>query len=223
VPAASGFAAVVRAQSIFGAMHGLESLTQLVDVRVGAGAPTTIPSAPVEVHDRPRFSFRGLMIEWALHASSADHAAACSCCLSPVTLRARVCRDFDDLTPPWGGFDAPLLVARRRSSGRHFLPISHVKKTVVAASMAKLNVIHWHLVDSQSFATCSEKFPALCAMGAYPNAYSARNFESSPSRNVSKAQYSPAELRDLVTFAKSHGVRIQVWLHWLENTYDIRE
>ena len=48
-----------------------------------------------------------------------------------------------------------------RSSGRHFLPISHVKKTVVAASMAKLNVIHWHLVDSTSFATCSDTYPPV--------------------------------------------------------------
>eukprot|EP01043_Picozoa_sp_COSAG02_P083721 COSAG02_NODE_21688_length_778_cov_1.463918_1_plen_59_part_10 len=59
-------------------MHGLESLTQLVDVRVGAGKPTTIPIAPVHIEDKPRFPFRGLMID----------------------------------------------------SGRHFLPISHVKKTV---------------------------------------------------------------------------------------------
>ena len=157
VSAAASAATVVRAKTIFGAMHGLESLTQLVDVRVGAGVQTTIPFAPVEIHDEPRFSFRGLMID----------------------------------------------------SGRHFLPISHVKKTVVAASMAKLNLIHWHLVDSQSFASCSEQFPSLCAEGAYPNKYSASNADGSKSRNVSKATYSPAELRDLVAFAKSHGVRIQ--------------
>ena len=152
VPASAGGAdaAAVRAATIFGAMHALESLTQLVEVRVGAGEPTTIPSAPVEIHDKPRFPFRGLMID----------------------------------------------------SGRHFLPLSHVKKTVIAASMAKLNVIHWHLVDAQSFATCSEQFPALCDKGAYPNT------EGPPSRNVSKATYTPAELRELVAFAKSYGVRI---------------
>lgn len=137
VPVGSA-ATTVTAKTIFGAMHGLESLTQLVDVRVGAGQPTTIPIAPVHIEDKPRFPFRGLMID----------------------------------------------------SGRHFLPISHVKKTVVAASMVKLNVIHWHLVDSQSFATCSDNFPALCEQGAYPNGYSASEAESSPTRNVSKARYS---------------------------------
>eukprot|EP01052_Picozoa_sp_SAG31_P020621 SAG31_NODE_1559_length_7882_cov_4.247591_6_plen_339_part_00 len=125
---------VVRAKTIFGAMHALESLTQLVDVRVGAGQPTTIAIAPVLIDDRPRFPFRGLMID----------------------------------------------------SGRHFLPLSHIKKTIVAASMVKLNVIHWHLVDSQSFATCSENFPKLCEEGAYPNRYS--EAETPMSRNVTKAK-----------------------------------
>ena len=75
--------------------------------------------------------------------------------------------------------------------------------------MAKLNVIHWHLVDATSFATCSELFPALCAEGAYPNKYSADVDHSSPTRNVTKAKYTPADLRELVAFAKSYGVRIQ--------------
>jgi hexosaminidase len=51
-------------------------------------------------------------------------------------------------------------------SGRHFLPISHVKHVVEAAAMLKLSVIHWHIVDSQSFASCSASFPSLCANGA---------------------------------------------------------
>ena len=53
--------ATVKAETIFGAMHGLESLTQLLDVRVGPGGAKVIPSAPVEFSDAPRFSFRGVM------------------------------------------------------------------------------------------------------------------------------------------------------------------
>ena len=52
-----------------------------------------------------------------------------------------------------------------------------------------LYVYRRHLVDSQSFATCSDNFPALCKQGAYPNGYSASEAESSPTRNVSKARY----------------------------------
>jgi hypothetical protein len=159
VPAASAeVTAMINAPTFFGALHGLETLTQLVDIRVGKGGVRTIPSAPVEVHDKPRFSFRGLMID----------------------------------------------------SGRHFLPLAHVKRVVEAASQVKLNVIHWHITDASSFPSCSDKFPTLCADGAYPNSYSAGPTSgSSPSRNVSKAVYTTAELRDVVAFAKGYGVRIQ--------------
>ena len=112
-PAAGSASATVTAPSIFGAMHGLESLTQLVDVRVGSTGQKTIPSAPVVVSDAPRWSYRGLLID----------------------------------------------------TGRHFLPLNHLKHVVEAASATKLNVIHWHAVDSTSFATCSAKYPTLCTEG----------------------------------------------------------
>ena len=137
-------------------MHGLETLTQLLDVRAGHGAPRTIPSAPVSISDRPRFPFRGLMID----------------------------------------------------SGRHFLSVDAVKRAVNAAAMAKLNVIHWHLVDAQSFATCSKTYPLLCTGGAYPNNISAAQGDS-PSTGVPKASYSPEDLAGVVAFAKTRGVRIQ--------------
>lgn len=55
--------ATVSAATIFGAMHGLETLTQLVDVRVGTGGLRTIPSCPLDISDAPRFEYRGLLID----------------------------------------------------------------------------------------------------------------------------------------------------------------
>ena len=65
VPAGPGAAlrATVTANTTFGVMRALESLTQLVSVRGGR----TIPAAPVTVHDRPRFKYRGLMIDSGRH------------------------------------------------------------------------------------------------------------------------------------------------------------
>ena len=56
----------------------------------------------------------------------------------------------------------------------------------------------WHLVDSQSFATCSEKFPSLCQEGGYPNHH------SPPASNISKATttYTAQQLRDVVAFGR---------------------
>ena len=91
VPASSA-GAVVRAPTIFGAMHGLESLTQLVDVRVGAGEATAIPSAPIEIHDAPRFSYRGLMIDSGRCESTSNlhhiHIRSVTDCLCFQTLSA---------------------------------------------------------------------------------------------------------------------------------------
>jgi hexosaminidase len=58
-----------------------------------------------------------------------------------------------------------------------------------------------HLVDSQSFPSCSAAFPKICE-GAFPNG------ASQPAANVSKARYTPADLRGVVDYAKRRGVRI---------------
>ena len=82
-----------------------------------------------------------------------------------------------------GGSDRGLMI----DSGRHYLPVAHVKHTIAAAAMVKLNVIHWHLVDSVSFASCSKAYPQLCQAGGYPNAGS--EGAGGPFAGVPKAVY----------------------------------
>jgi hypothetical protein len=36
-------------------------------------------------------------------------------------------------------------------SARHFLPVSTIKRMIDGMSTAKLNVLHWHLTDIESF------------------------------------------------------------------------
>jgi hypothetical protein len=57
VPAAATAVATVTAATIFGAMHGLETLTQLTDVR--SNGAKTIRSAPVKISDAPRSLIAG--------------------------------------------------------------------------------------------------------------------------------------------------------------------
>eukprot|EP00039_Didymoeca_costata_P000895 m.47835 g.47835 ORF g.47835 m.47835 type:complete len:715 (+) comp10536_c0_seq2:668-2812(+) len=156
IPSGQSVTIEVNAKTIFGAMHGLETLTQLTSVRANNTLPMKLPVVPVTITDAPQFSFRGLMID----------------------------------------------------SGRHFLPVNKVKSIVDGASLLKLNVIHWHLVDSQSFASGSETFPELAEMGAYPNSYSASTGQS-PSEGIAKQMYSVDDMKDVVAYAKARGVRIQ--------------
>jgi hexosaminidase len=55
-----------------------------------------------------------------------------------------------------------------------------------------MNLLHWHLVDAQSFPCGSAALPELAAKGAYD-----------PS-----AVYSPQDLADVVAYAKLRGVRV---------------
>lgn len=60
-------------------------------------------------------------------------------------------------------FDKPRFPVRgiMIDSSRHFLSVNVIKRQLEIMSMNKLNVLHWHLVDSESFPYTSVKFPEL--------------------------------------------------------------
>ncbi|KAJ8601473.1 hypothetical protein CTAYLR_005696 [Chrysophaeum taylorii] len=75
---------------------------------------------------------------------------------------------------------------------RHFLPIPLLRRTIVALSLHKMNVLHLHLTDSQSFPAKLRRSPELARKGAF-----------SPEQI-----YEVSELEGLVEFARFFGVRI---------------
>lgn len=54
-------------------------------------------------------------------------------------------------------------------TSRHFLHLSVILKFIEALSYSKFNVLHWHVVDDQSFPFVSDNFPELSDQGAYNN------------------------------------------------------
>jgi hexosaminidase len=62
-------------------------------------------------------------------------------------------------------------------TSRHYLPISLILSNLDAMEMNKLNVLHWHMTDSQSWPYKSEAYPELAVKGAYCDAcvYDARD------------------------------------------------
>ncbi|KAJ1916125.1 Glucosamine-6-phosphate isomerase (Glucosamine-6-phosphate deaminase) (GNPDA) (GlcN6P deaminase) [Mycoemilia scoparia] len=77
-------------------------------------------------------------------------------------------------------------------TARNFYPLDSIKRTIDAMSYNKLNVLHWHVVDAQSWPIESKLHPELADKGAYaPN-----------------MRYSYNEVKHLIEYAMERGVRI---------------
>ncbi|CAI5954199.1 unnamed protein product [Closterium sp. NIES-65] len=74
-------------------------------------------------------------------------------------------------------------------TARHFLPVPVMERVIDSMAYAKLNVLHWHMVDSQSFPIETPSFPRLW-LGAF-----------SPSE-----RYTTDDMRHIVQYAEERGV-----------------
>ena len=95
---------------------------------------------------------------------------------------------------------------------RHWIPTTQIKAVVDAIAQLKMNVLHVHLTDAQSFPYLSDAVPALAERGAFSaNRGCASPFNPMPGArsDISVAcTYSTGELKSLVSYAADHGVRV---------------
>lgn len=67
-----------------------------------------------------------------------------------------------------------------------------LKEHLEAMAYSKMNVLHWHIVDDQSFPFVSRELPSLAREGAFS----------------ADAVYEPQDVQELVSYAKDLGIRI---------------
>ncbi|XP_011862029.1 PREDICTED: probable beta-hexosaminidase fdl isoform X1 [Vollenhovia emeryi] len=79
-------------------------------------------------------------------------------------------------------------------TGRQFFPVEELKRVIDGMAATKLNTLHWHLTDSQSFPFDSAQFPEMARWGAYSGDHI----------------YTPDDVKDLADYARIRGVRIVV-------------
>ena len=77
-------------------------------------------------------------------------------------------------------------------TARHFLPVSYIKRVLDVLALHRYNVLHWHVVDSESFPLQSQAFPDLAEKGAF-----------SPD-----AVYKTEDLADVVQYASRRGITV---------------
>ncbi len=123
----------LEAPNPLGVLHGLQTFLQLVRI-----TPQGFAVPVMTIDDRPRFPWRGLMLD----------------------------------------------------SGRHFMPLPVVYRTLDGMEAVKLNVFHWHLSDDQGFRVESGKFPLLQQKGS------------------DGLFYTREDIRSVVAYARERGIRV---------------
>jgi len=136
VTVVSGSVTII-APTVFGAMHGLETLSQLIEY--DALTMTYSIYASTTIVDKARFPWRGMLIDTA----------------------------------------------------RHYLKMETLYRMIDTLSYNKMNVLHWHTVDAQSFPIKSNSYPLLETAAWFPTAV-----------------YSPSDVSAIVSYAKDRGVRV---------------
>ncbi|KAF2871048.1 glycoside hydrolase superfamily [Massariosphaeria phaeospora] len=89
--------------------------------------------------------------------------------------------------------DAPLYPVRgiMIDSGRNFISKGKINEQIDGMALSKLNVLHWHIIDSQSWALEIHAYPDMTE-----DAYSTREI------------YSQADVKEIVEYAAARGVRV---------------
>ncbi|XP_073293188.1 beta-hexosaminidase 1 [Primulina huaijiensis] len=128
----------IEANTVYGAIRGLETLSQLCDFDYET-KDIELYQAPWYIQDKPRFTYRGLLLD----------------------------------------------------TSRHYLPIEIIKQAIDSMSYAKLNVLHWHIIDEESFPLEVPTYPNLWK-GAY----------------TKWERYTVDDAYEIVNFAKLRGINV---------------
>ncbi|KAI5078585.1 hypothetical protein GOP47_0006256 [Adiantum capillus-veneris] len=138
IPDGGGSNAYLKADTVWGALHGFETFSQLV--QWDKVAEKIVLERGVTLSDAPLYGYRGIMLDVA----------------------------------------------------RNFYPIPDLMRTVRAMAHNKLNVLHLHLTDSQSFPLEIASEPELASKGTFGPQFI----------------YYASDIQRLVSYARYYGVRI---------------
>jgi hexosaminidase len=129
--------AILEAKTVYGAMRGLETFSQVVR---RTSQTRYLPGVPLRIKDAPAYTHRGLLLDTA----------------------------------------------------RSYFTIDDIKRQLDAMAVSKLNVFHWHIIDSQSFPLVSQVHPELSKYGAY----------------ASDMVYTKEDIQDIIQYARERGIRV---------------
>jgi hexosaminidase len=93
--------------------------------------------------------------------------------------------------------------------GRHFFPVSFIKKYIDYLAYHKFNEFHWHLTEDQGWRIEIKKYPKLTSVGGYRNGTIIGRYPGTGSDNTAYGgSYTQAQIKDVVGYAKSRYIDV---------------
>jgi hexosaminidase len=93
--------------------------------------------------------------------------------------------------------------------GRHFYPVSFVKKYIDFLATYKFNYFHWHLTEDQGWRIEIKKYPELTAKGAYRNGTIVGGYPGTGNSNLRYGGfYTQEEVKEVVAYAAQRNITV---------------
>ena len=93
--------------------------------------------------------------------------------------------------------------------GRHFFPVSFIKKYIDMMAAYKLNNFHWHLTEDQGWRIEIKKYPKLTSIGGSRNGTIIGRLPGVGTDNeVYKGYYTQNEIKEVVAYAASRYINV---------------
>src|SRR5690349_10659941 len=93
--------------------------------------------------------------------------------------------------------------------GRHFFPISFIKKYIDYIALHKMNYFHWHLTEDQGWRIEIKKYPKLTQVGAWRNGTIIGRSPGLGNDGIRYGgYYTQAEIKDVVAYAAKRYITV---------------
>jgi hexosaminidase len=93
--------------------------------------------------------------------------------------------------------------------GRHFFPVSFIKKYIDYLALHKFNYFHWHLTEDQGWRIEIKKYPQLTKVGAWRNGTITGRYPGTGSDNKPYGGfYTQAEVKEVVKYAADRFITV---------------
>ncbi|UFH36914.1 beta-N-acetylhexosaminidase [Flavobacterium acetivorans] len=93
--------------------------------------------------------------------------------------------------------------------GRHFFPVSFVKKFIDYLALHKLNYFHWHLTEDQGWRIEIKKYPRLTEIGSKRNGSIVGRYPGTGNDNTPESGfYTQEEVKEIVKYASDRFITV---------------